>query len=133
LYLVLSLVKNDQDYNKSNCQWATRKVASNNRRDSLINRPHALTEFLGGQMLKSRWESVLFSRNGKPKRKMTPEGWFAYCVQKAGGVPQLAELMGVSRQTVHGSWKGRFPDKHVVQAEKVFGVPRAVLAPHLFE
>jgi hypothetical protein len=105
--------------------------------DSLINRPHALTEFLGGQMLKSRlkshWESVLFNRNGKPKRKLTPEGWFAYCVQKAGGVPQLAAIMGVSRQTVHGSWKGRFPDKHVVQAEKAFGIPRAVLAPHLFE
>ena len=32
-------------------------------------------------MLKSRWESELLSRNGKPKRKLTPEAWFAYCAQ----------------------------------------------------
>jgi hypothetical protein len=84
-------------------------------------------------MNKTRWDKKLFDSEGKPKVKLTPEAWFSYCVKKAGGIPQLADIMGVSRQTIHASWKGRFPDRYVVQAEKAFGVPREVLAPHMFE
>lgn len=82
---------------------------------------------------KLNWDSEIFDKTGRPRLKMTPEGWFAYAVKKAGGVPQLAEAMGVSRQTIHASWRGRFPDKYVVLAEKTFGIPRKVLAPHLYE
>lgn len=84
-------------------------------------------------MVKTRWDTALFRKDGRMKIKLSPEGWFAYCVKKAGGIPQLAEKMGVSRQTVHASWHGRFPDKYVVKAEQEFGIPRKVLAPHLFE
>lgn len=84
-------------------------------------------------MTETRWDDKIFDADGKPKVRLTPEGWFAYCVKKAGGIPQLAAIMGVSRQTIHASWKSRFPDKYVVQAEKAFGVPRADLAPHLYE
>jgi hypothetical protein len=79
-----------------------------------------------------RWDEVLFDKNGKPKVKMGPEGWFAYCVKKSGGISQLAEKMGVSRQTVHASWGNKFPDKYIVLAEKKFGIPRELLAPHFF-
>lgn len=84
-------------------------------------------------MAKGRWDKALFDEDGTPLIELSPEGWFAYCVKKAGGIPQLAEQMGVSRQTIHASWHGVFPDKYVVQAEKIFRVPRQLLAPHLYE
>ena len=78
------------------------------------------------------WDQEIFDAEGRPKQ-LTPEAWFAYAVQKAGGTRPLAKTMGVSRQTIYASWRGRFPDKYVVAAEKAFGIPRKVLAPHLFE
>lgn len=84
-------------------------------------------------MPKDRWDSEIFHKNGKPKKKLSPAGWFAYCVKKAGSVNALARQMGVTKQTVHQSWGGVFPDKYVVLAEKEFGVPRQLLAPHLYE
>jgi hypothetical protein len=81
------------------------------------------------------WEKDkhLFDVKGKHRRGLKPEAWFAFAVKKAGGIPQIAADMGVSRQTIHASWHGRFPDKYVVQAEKAYGIPRRLLAPHLFE
>lgn len=84
-------------------------------------------------MSKTHWDDELFNKDGTPKHKLSPKGWFSYCVKKAGGIPKVAEKMGVSRQTIHASWQGRFPDKYIVKAEKEFGIPRALLAPHLFE
>lgn len=82
---------------------------------------------------KINWDPAIFNKRGDIKIKLTPEGWFAFCVKKAGGIPQVAEALGVSRQAIHANWRGRFPDKYVVQAEKAFGIPRKVLAPHLYE
>ena len=79
-----------------------------------------------------RLDPYLFNRLGRPKRSRSPAQYFAYCVEKAGSVNQLADRMGVSRQTVFQSWHGVFPDKYVVQAETEFGIPRRYLAPHLF-
>ena len=83
--------------------------------------------------MKIDWDKAVLDRYGKPKVKLTPEGWFAYIITKAGGIPQVAEALGVSRQTIHANWGGRIPDKYVVEAEKAFGIPRKVLAPHLYE
>lgn len=80
-----------------------------------------------------QWDQEIFDAKGQPKVTLTPEGWFAYAVQKAGGTQPLAKAMGVTRQTIYAHWSGRFPDKYVVQAEKAFGIPRKVLAPHLYE
>jgi hypothetical protein len=84
-------------------------------------------------MAKTRWDKKIFDANGNPTIDLGPEGWFAYCVKLAGGIPSLAEKMGVSRQTIYASWSGRFPDSRVVEAEKQFGIPRKLLAPHLYE
>jgi len=79
------------------------------------------------------WDSQLFNEKGEANPLFPPEVWFAYCVKKAGGIPQIAKALGTSRQAIHANWRGRFPDKYVVQAEKAFGIPRKVLAPHLYE
>ncbi|HMH99014.1 MAG TPA: hypothetical protein VK577_20960 [Bradyrhizobium sp.] len=85
------------------------------------------------KVVKIDWDSQLFNEKGKPNPGLPPEVWFAYCVKKAGGIPQIAKALGTSRQAIHANWRGRFPDKYVVQAEKAFGIPRKVLAPHLYE
>jgi len=84
-------------------------------------------------MAKSRWDLEVIDNKGRPLKRLSPEGWFAYCTKKAGGITPLAERMGVTRQNVHACWHDRFPDKYVVKAEQEFGIPRALLAPHLYE
>jgi len=81
---------------------------------------------------KARWDPAIFDEQGRLKVK-SPKQWFAFCVRKAGGISQVAMALGVSRQAIHANWHGRIPDKYVVQAEKAFGIPRKVLAPHLYE
>jgi len=78
------------------------------------------------------WDPKIFDETGEIKAK-TPKQCFAFCLKKSGGMAQMADILGVSRQTIHANWHGRFPDKYVVAAEKAFGIPRKVLAPHLYE
>jgi hypothetical protein len=63
----------------------------------------------------------------------SPEEWFNLCVELAGGIPRMSKKIGVTRQTIYANWDGKFPDRYVVKAEKLFGVPRQLLAPHLYE
>jgi hypothetical protein len=82
---------------------------------------------------RTRWDGVMLHPNGTPKKDLPPKAWFCWCVMSFGGIAQIARDMGVSRQTIYASWHGAFPDKYVVRAEKLYGIPRRYLAPHLYE
>ena len=83
------------------------------------------------------WDAEIFDKNGKPKVEMSPEGWYAYAIKRAGGIPKLAEALGITRQAIYGGPKQaawtKIPDRFVVTVEKLYGIPRSVLAPHLYE
>jgi hypothetical protein len=81
---------------------------------------------------RTRWDRVMLNPNGTAKKGHSPQTWFIYCVMRYGGITQIAQDMGVSRQTIYASWQV-FPDKYVVRAEKLYGIPRRYLAPHLYE
>lgn len=51
-------------------------------------------------------------------------------LEAAGGFPQLGTALGVSRQSVH-KWD-RVPDRFAVEVERLYAIPRAVTAPHLY-
>jgi hypothetical protein len=82
---------------------------------------------------RTRWDRVMVNPNGTAKKGLPPQAWFTYCVTRYGGITQIARDMGVSRQTIYASWHEVFPDKYVVRAEKLYGIPRRYLAPHLYE
>lgn len=50
---------------------------------------------------------------------------------KAGGYPQLAAALGISRQSVH-KWDA-IPERFAVQVETLYGIPREKIAPALFK
>jgi DNA-binding transcriptional regulator YiaG len=52
-------------------------------------------------------------------------------LEKAGGYPQLAAALGISRQSVH-KWEA-VPDRFAVTVEQLYGIPRYEIAPHLYE
>lgn len=83
------------------------------------------------------WDKQIFDKNGKPRQKLSPEAWFAYAIKRAGGIPQLAAAIGVSRQAIYGGPKQaawtKIPDRFVPLVHKLYGIPREQLAPHLYE
>lgn len=92
---------------------------------------------MGKKPKKIDWDAEIFDKHGRPKVTLTPEGWFAYAVKRAGSIPKLAEALGISRQAIYGGPKQapwtKIPDRFVVQIEKLYGIPRQQLAPHLYE
>lgn len=52
-------------------------------------------------------------------------------LEAAGGYPQLGDALGVSRQSIH-KWDA-VPDRFAVRLEQLYGIPRHVTAPHLYE
>lgn len=52
-------------------------------------------------------------------------------LEAAGGYPQLGAALSVSRQSVH-KWEA-VPDRFAVTLEQLYGIPRHVTAPHLYE
>lgn len=52
-------------------------------------------------------------------------------LEAAGGYPQLGKALGVSRQSVH-KWEA-VPDRFAVTVEQLYGIPRAIVAPHLYD
>jgi hypothetical protein len=81
---------------------------------------------------RTRYDRFMLNPNGTARKGLSPRTWFLYCAMKLG-ITQIARDMGVSRQTIYASWHGVFPDKYVVRAEKLYGIPRRYLAPHLYE
>ena len=54
-------------------------------------------------------------------------------VEKAGGVTQLGELCGVTRQTIHNWLNDGIPEmSQVLKVESVTGIPRQELKPDWF-
>lgn len=50
-------------------------------------------------------------------------------IEKAGGVPELARRIGISRQALY-NWT-RIPAERVVAVESATGIPRSELRPDL--
>ena len=50
--------------------------------------------------------------------------------QTPGAAYHIAKALGISKQAVF-HWK-RVPDKHVIDVEKITGIPRYVLRPDLY-
>lgn len=53
-----------------------------------------------------------------------------HAADKVGGVAQLAEKIGVSRQAIY-QWS-RIPAERVVDVERATGIPRSELRPDIF-
>lgn len=74
------------------------------------------------------------AKEAKPATKKTfPEvkdAVFRRALEAAGGYPQLAEALGISRQAAH-KWDS-VPDRFAVKLEELYGIPRALTAPHLY-
>jgi DNA-binding transcriptional regulator YdaS (Cro superfamily) len=49
---------------------------------------------------------------------------------KRGMLARVADELGLARSTVH-AWQ-RVPDKHLVEVERITGIPREELRPDLF-
>lgn len=56
---------------------------------------------------------------------------FRKALVAAGGYPELATALGVSRQAVY-KW-GAIPDRFAPTVEKLYGISRKEIAPHLYE
>lgn len=53
-------------------------------------------------------------------------------IDKAGGIQQLADLLGIRYQAVHKWTKGSVPAERVLQIEKVTGISRHQLRSDLY-
>jgi Bacterial toxin YdaS len=53
-------------------------------------------------------------------------------IKEAGGLRELAEHLGISKQAVH-QWKDRIPADYIVTIEHVTGVLRQELRPDLYQ
>lgn len=69
----------------------------------------------------------------KPAKQFpdVPNKGLRLSLEAAGGYPQLAKALEVSRQSVH-KWEA-VPDRFAVRIEQLYGIPRATIAPHLYE
>lgn len=55
---------------------------------------------------------------------------FRRALEASKGYTQLAAALGISRQSVH-KWDA-VPDRFAVRLEELYGIPRALTAPHLY-
>lgn len=64
---------------------------------------------------------------------MTQSEIIASAVEKAGGVGAVAKALNMSAEGVR-VWivRGKIPDKHLINLERLTGVPRQKLRPDLF-
>jgi DNA-binding transcriptional regulator YdaS (Cro superfamily) len=53
-------------------------------------------------------------------------------IEKAGGIQQLADLIGIRYQAVHKWTRGSVPAERVLQIEQLTGVSRHELRPDLY-
>lgn len=53
-----------------------------------------------------------------------------HAAQKVGGIPQLAQKLGISRQAIY-YWT-RIPADRVVEIERITGIDRRELRPDIF-
>lgn len=70
----------------------------------------------------------------EPKKKTFPDvenDGLRLALEAAGGWPQLAAALNISRQGVH-KWKA-IPDRLALKVERLYGIPQKVTVPHLFE
>lgn len=65
---------------------------------------------------------------------MTQSEIIARAVEKAGGTRVVAEALGMKSAEGVRVWivRGKVPDKHLVNLERLTGVPRQLLRPDLF-
>lgn len=64
-------------------------------------------------------------------KKRTPEEAFEAAKEAAGNLPKLAKALGVSRQALYK--RTTIPDRFAKQVEELYGIPRAEIAPHLYD
>lgn len=53
------------------------------------------------------------------------------CAKAVGGLPKLAELLGIERPSFY-SWKNDIPPARVLDLERVTGISRHELRPDLY-
>lgn len=53
-------------------------------------------------------------------------------IDQAGGIPQLAKLLGISYQAVHKWTQSSVPAERVLQIEKITNVSRHDLRPDIY-
>jgi DNA-binding transcriptional regulator YdaS (Cro superfamily) len=69
--------------------------------------------------------------NGRFRRTHRDAG-VDLAIEAAGGVSQLARLLGVRKQAIYAGWR-KIPIHRIRQVSRITGIPREQLRPDIFE